>query len=203
VPIHQAAAAPTTQPAAAGALRPMGDATIVVRTSNDNPILLSETLRRTVAQTDPEFRLSGVRTQTGLIDAQTLRERLLASLAAFFAAVALLLAAIGLYGVLSYSVLQREREFGIRIAIGASVANIARLVTMRVFAMVLAGAVAGLALGMASVRYVETLLFGVKGNDPAMLMAPTLVLLTVALLAALPAVVRASRIDPAMMLRAE
>ncbi len=206
VPIHQAAVAPTTQPAApaaAGALRPMGDATIMVRTSNDDPILLSETLRRAVAQTDPEFRVSGVRTQTGLIGAQTLRERLLASLALFFASVALLLAAIGLYGVLNYSALQREREFGIRIAVGARIGSIARLVTAEVFAMVLVGAVAGLALGMASVRYVETLLFGVKGNDPAMLMVPTIVLLTAALLAALPAVLRASRIDPAMMLRAE
>jgi len=68
---------------------------------------------------------------------------------------------------------------------------------------VLVGAVAGLALGAASVRYVETLLFGVRGSDPAMLALPALVLFAAAFLAALPAVVRAARIDPAVMLRAE
>ncbi len=75
--------------------------------------------------------------------------------------------------------------------------------TAQVFVMVLVGAGTGVALGIASVRYVETLLFGVKGNDPAMLVVPTLVLLGAALLAALPAVMRAVRIDPATMLRAE
>ena len=134
---------------------------------------------------------------------RTIRERLLASLARFFAGVALLLAAIGLYGVLSYSVLQRERELGTRIALGAQAGNIARLVTARVFAMVGAGAVSGLILGMASVRYVAALLYGVKGNDPTMLVVPALVLLFAALLAALPAVIRAVRIEPAIMLRAE
>ena len=137
------------------------------------------------------------------MDAQTIRERLLASLAAFFAGVALLLAAIGLYGVLSYSVLEREKEFGIQIAVGARIGSIARLVTTQVFVMVLVGAGVGIALGMASVRFVETLLFGVKGNDPTMLLVPTIVLLVAALLAALPAVLRAVRIDPVIMLRAE
>jgi ABC-type antimicrobial peptide transport system permease subunit len=114
-----------------------------------------------------------------------------------------LLAAIGLYGVLNYSVLQREREFGIRIAVGARVGSIAWLATSRVFVMVLTGAVIGAALGMTSVRYVQTLLYEVKGSDPAMLVVPALMLLTAALLAAMPAVLRAVRIDPAIMLRAE
>lgn len=203
-PILPQAYLPMHETAAKGeGLKPIRWATLVVRTVDDDPMTMAETLRRAVSQFDPEFRVRIVHTQTGLVRAQTARERLLAMLAAFFAGVALLLAGIGLYGVLSYSVLQREREFGIRIAIGASLANIARLATMRVFAMVLAGAAAGLALGMVSVRYVATLLYGVKGNDPAMLIVPALVLLAVALLAALPAVVRAGRIDPAIMLRAE
>jgi ABC-type antimicrobial peptide transport system permease subunit len=124
-------------------------------------------------------------------------------LGAFFGGIALLLAGIGLYGVLTYSVLQREREFGIRIAIGARVGSIARLLTTEVFAMVLVGAAVGWALGMASVRYVETLLFGVNGSDPSMLVLPALVIFASALLASLPAVTRAARIDPAIMLRAE
>jgi ABC-type antimicrobial peptide transport system permease subunit len=144
-----------------------------------------------------------VQTQQELVDNQSIRERLLALLALFFATVALLLAAIGLYGVLNYSVLQREREIGIRIAVGARIGSIARLVTTQIFVTVFIGAAAGIALGMASVRYVQTLLFGVKGTDPSMLIAPALVLLAAALLAALPAVLRAARIDPSIMLRAE
>jgi ABC-type antimicrobial peptide transport system permease subunit len=144
-----------------------------------------------------------VQTQQELVDNQSIRERLLALLASFFATVALLLAAIGLYGVLSYSVLQREREIAIRIAVGASIGRIARLVTTQIFVTVFIGAAAGITLGMASVRYVQTLLFGVKGTDPSMLIAPAAVLLAAALLAALPAVVRALKIDPAIMLRGE
>jgi predicted permease len=207
VPIHQTATptsiATKTPLAAADSLQPMSGATIVVRSLGVDPILMAETLRRAVAKTDSEFRVSGVSTQTGLVDAQTIRERLLATLALFFAGVALMLAAIGLYGVLSYSVLQRERELGTRIALGAQAGNIARLVTTRVFAMVLLGAVAGLGFGMASVRYVAALLYGVKASDTSMLMVPTVVLLVAALLAALPAVMRAVRIDPAIMLRSE
>jgi putative ABC transport system permease protein len=209
VPIHQTVAVAATSAAtkipSAGTdtLRPMSGATMVVRTSGDDPILLSETLRRAMAKADPELRVSGVTTQTGLVDAQTIRERLLATLALFFAGVALMLAAIGLYGVLSYSVLQRERELGTRIALGAQAGNIARLVTTRVFAMVLLGAVVGLGFGAASVRYVAALLYGVKASDASMLVVPTAVLLTAALLAALPAVMRAVRIDPVIMLRAE
>jgi ABC-type antimicrobial peptide transport system permease subunit len=105
--------------------------------------------------------------------------------------------------VLNYSVLQREREIGIRIAVGASIGSIARLVTAQLLVTVFIGAAAGITLGMASVRYVHTLLFGVKGTDPSMLIAPALVLLVAVLLAALPAVLRAARIDPSIMLRAE
>ena len=186
-----------------GTVPPIGFQTFIVRTRSTAPPALVQMLRQEVQRLQPELHVTNVTTEMDLIRAQTVRERLLAMLAAFFAVVALLLAGIGLYGVLSYSVLQREREFGIRIAVGAPVRNIARLVTAHVFVMVLAGAVAGVALGMASVRYVSTLLYGVKGNDPAMLVVPTAVLLAAALLAALPAVMRASRIDPAIMLRAE
>ena len=108
---------------------------------------LASTLRREVPRARSEFRVSNIRTQEELVRAQTVRERLLAMLALFFAAVALLLAGIGLYGVLDYSVLQRRREIGIRMAIGAQAGDIARRVTAEVFRMVLAGAVAGLALG--------------------------------------------------------
>jgi putative ABC transport system permease protein len=196
LPLHHAATA-------AGLLQPMRDATIVVRTSNDDPMQMAEVLRRAVTQADPEFRVSTVTTQTQLIETQTIRERLLTRLAGFFGAVALLLAAIGLYGVLNYSVIQRERELGVRIALGAAAANIARLVTVRVMAMVMLGAIVGVVLGLVSVRYVEALLYGVKGTNVSMLSVPCAVLLGAALLASRPAVLRAVKIDPAVMLRAE
>ena len=135
--------------------------------------------------------------------AQTLRERLLAMLALFFAAVALLLAGIGLYGVLDYGVLQRRREIGIRMAIGAQASGIARLVTLDALSMVLIGAFAGVAFGMASVRYIESLLYQVKATDPAMLALPAFIILAVTLLAALPAAIHAVRTDPVMTLRGD
>jgi putative ABC transport system permease protein len=186
-----------------GAINPADGGTFLLRTSGINPLSLASTLRRLVAKTNPAYRVNNVQTQQELVDNQSIRERLLALLALFFATVALFLAAIGLYGVLSYSVLQREREIGIRIAVGARIGSIARLVTAQIFVSVFIGAAAGIALGMISVRYVQTLLFGVKGTAPSMLIAPTLVLLAAALLAALPAVLRAARIDPSIMLRAD
>ena len=186
-----------------GGIIPLDDGTFLLRTSGINPLSLAPTVRRLIAQTNRAYRVSNVQTQQELVDNQSIRERLLALLAVFFAAIALLLAAIGLYGVLSYSVLQREREIGIRIAVGARIGSIARLVTTQVFVTVMIGAAAGIALGMASIRYVQTLLFGVKGTDPSMLIGPALILLAAVLLATLPAVVRAARIDPTIMLRAE
>jgi len=117
--------------------------------------------------------------------------------------VALLLAGIGLYGVLGYSVLQRRREIGIRMALGGQAGDVARRVTADVFSMVLVGALAGLGLGLAAVRSIQSLFYAVKATDPAMLALPSLAILAVALLAALSPVIRAVRIDPATTLRAE
>jgi predicted permease len=188
---------------AKGAFQPAGRGTFVVRTSSPDPLALASILRQEVPRARSEFRVSNIRTQVELNQSHTVRERLLAMLALFFAIVALLLAGVGLSGVLDYSVLQRRREIGIRMAIGAQAGDIARRVTLDVFAMVVVGALAGLALGMASVRYIETLLYGVKATDPGMLLLPSLTILAVAVLAALPAVIRAVRIDPVAMLRAE
>jgi putative ABC transport system permease protein len=202
-PILPVAYVPFRQLDEKGAIDPADGGIFLLRTSGIHPLSLAPTLRRLVAQTNPAYRISNVQTQQELVDNQSLRERLLALLALFFATVALLLAAIGLYGVLSYSVLQREREIGIRIAVGARIGSIARLVTTQIFVTVAIGAATGIALGMASARYVQTLLFGVRGTAPSMFVAPAVVLLAAALLAALPAVLRAARIDPSIMLRAE
>jgi predicted permease len=188
---------------AKGDLQPVGKSTIVVRTAGANPLSLASVLRHEVPRIRSEFRVSNLHAQQELIDAQTIRERLLAMLALFFATVALLLAAIGLYGVLNYSVVQRRREIGIRLAIGAPASGIARLVTFEVFTMVLTGAIAGIAIGLGSVRYVETLFYQVKATDVGMLLLPALSLFAAALLASLPAVIEAVRIDPVNTLRSE
>jgi predicted permease len=177
--------------------------TFIVRSSSADLRALAQTLRREVTRARPEFRVSNIRTQEEINQSQTIRERLLAMLALFFAVVALLLAGIGLYGVLDYSVLQRRREIGIRRAVGAQAGDIARRVTVDVFCMVLVGAAAGLGLGLASARSIESLLYEVKATDLGVLVLPSLAILAVAVLAALPGVIRAVRIDPVQILRSE
>ena len=187
---------------ASGAPRKKARGTLLVRTSVA-PRSLASFLRQEVPRARPEFRVSWIRTQLEINQSHTVRERLLATLALFFAIVALLLAGVGLYGVLHYSVLQRRREIGIRIAVGAQAGGIARLVTADVFSMVLFGSAAGVALGMISVRLIESLFYQVKATDLQMLAIPALTILAGALLAALRPILHAVRIDPASMLRVE
>ena len=177
--------------------------TFIVRTAAVDPLAMAQMLRREVPRARSEFRVSNIETQAELVQSHTVRERLLAMLALFFAAVALLLAGVGLFGVLDYSVQQRRREIGIRMALGAQSFDVAFRVTVGVFGMVLIGAAAGLAAGLASERYLETLLYQVKATDLTMLAVPAVTIFTAALLAALPPVIRAVRIDPARMLRAD
>jgi predicted permease len=186
-----------------GGSEAISHATFLVRTASPNPLALAPMLRQEVVRERSGFRVSNIRTQAEINQSQNVRERLLAMLALFFGTVALLLAGIGMYGILAYSVVQRRREIGIRMAVGAQAGDIARRVTGDVFVMVLAGALAGVAAGMAAVRYIESLLYQVKPTDPGALTLPAMAILATALLAALPAVIRAVRIDPAEALRTE
>jgi predicted permease len=192
-----------TPPVIYGPLRPDRSATLMVRTTSADPLALASALRKEVALARPGFRVGNVVSYDELLRAQTVRERLLAMLALFFAALALLLAGLGLYGVLDYSVLQRRREIGIRMAIGARSTDIAGRVATGAFAMVLTGAAIGLALSLASARYVQTLLYEVKPTDPRMIAVPWLVLISATLLATIPAAIRAIRTDPVASLRTE
>lgn len=182
---------------------PVNFATFIVHTEAKNPLALADSLRQVISQQHNGIRVSNVTTQLDLVRDQTVRERLIATLAAFFAAVALLLAGVGLYAVLNYSVLQRRREIGIRMAIGSPRTGIVRLVTLDVFVMIALGAVSGLALGFGSARYVASLFYAVKATDAEMIALPACAILLTALLATLPAVLRALRTNPTEILRSE
>jgi predicted permease len=185
------------------ASKPVDFATFTIHTDVQNPLALADSLRQFIAQGHNGLRVSNITTQLDLVRDQTIRERLIAMLAAFFAAVALLLAGIGLYAVLNYSVLQRRREIGIRMAIGSTRAGIVRIVTLDVFLMIALGGCAGVALGFGATRYVESLFYQVKATDADMIALPACAILLTALVATLPAVLRALRTDPTEILRAE
>lgn len=178
-------------------------ATFVIHTDAQNPLALANSLRQLIAERHNGLRVSNITTQLELYRDQTVRERLIAMLAAFFAAVALLLAGIGLYAVLNYSVLQRRREIGIRMAIGSPRAAIVRLVTLDLFLMIALGGCAGIAAGLGAARYVASLFYEVKATDSEMIALPMCVFLLTAFVATLPAVLRALRTDPIEILRAE
>ena len=178
-------------------------ATFAIHTNAQNPLALANSLRQFIAQRHNRLRVSNVTTQVDLVRDQTVRERLIATLAAFFAVVSLLLAGVGLYAVLNYSVLQRRREIGIRMAIGSTRAGIVRIVTLNIFLMIALGGCAGVALGFGAARYVESLFYQVKATDADIIALPTCAILLTALVATLPAVLHALRTDPTEILRSE
>ena len=176
--------------------------TILVRTAGD-PLAFAPTLRQKVAETDRHAILHNVATAQDQIDRSLLRERLVATISSVFGVLALLLASIGLYGVLSYGIARRTREFGIRIAIGAPGSSILRMV-LREAAWVLAcGIAAGLAASWWLGRIVGNLLYGVEPGDLASMGIAVGVLAVAAALAAWIPARRASRIDPIQALRYE
>jgi predicted permease len=175
---------------------------LIVRTVPGAPAL-APVLRREVAQAHAGLKVISIEPQSALAERQVIRERLLSSLSMFFAALALLLAGIGLYGVLNYSVTQQRKNIGIRMALGARSVQIVRGIALGMLGVVSLGAVVGLIGGLAIERFVQTLLFEVKATDVDMLAAPLLLLLSVAVFAALPSAIRATRIDPSETLRGE
>jgi predicted permease len=202
-PILPVAYVPFREKSAQGGMVPESEEAFVVRTVSSNPLALASTLRQRVSGARSGFHVSNVETQLEINQAQTVRERLLATLAFFFGGVALLLAGVGLYGVLNYSVQQREREIGIRIALGAQVTHVVRQVTAGISFAVTMGVVAGLVFGLALTRYIQSLLYQVKATDIGMLALPCSIIVAVACVAAVPALLRAIHVDPSTMLRAD
>lgn len=165
---------------------------------------LASVLRNIPSEVNPEFRVVSVTTQSAVVARWMIRERLLAALSVFFAVVALVLAGIGLYGVLNYSVIQRRRrEIGIRMALGARAVHVVNSVTAQTALVLLLGLALGFTAGLTSTRYIESLLFGVQASDPEVIALPLATLAAIALIAALPPILRAVRIDPAETLRSE
>lgn len=187
----------------AGKTEKRGNGTLLIRTMTTDPTEVAGLIRSQVKATRSAFWVSNIRTQQEMVEMHTVRERLIAILALFFSFVALALAAIGLFGVLDYSVLQRRREIGIRMALGSPVRKVVRQVVGESMAMVLVGAVAGVGLGMASERFLESLLYEVKTSEALMVLLPAAILLSAAVLASIPPVLRAVRLDPVRTLRAE
>lgn len=202
-PMPPQAYVPFREVNASGQPQAENDLEIMVRTSVSDPMSMAAVLRREVPAGRSEFHVADLLTQVDINQAQTVRERLLAMLSLFFAVVALLLAGVGLYGVLNHSVVQRRREIGIRMAVGAQASNVVRIVTSRMVGAVLAGATMGLIFGLLCANRLHALLFQVRATDATMLMLPFAAIAAASVLATIPAVLRAVRIDPLMMLRAE
>ena len=175
-------------------------ATILVRTT-ETAADLPQVLRRELARLRPEIQVRDTTPFETFVTQQMIRERLLAALSTFFAALALLLAVIGMYGVLNYAVTRERREIGLRMVLGARPTHVVTLVTTPLLLAVGCGAAIGSGAGVAFGRAVQTLLFQTGPSDPAALGTPIAALIAAALLAVLPPALRAARIDPAQTIR--
>jgi predicted permease len=176
--------------------------TILVRTASDSPDLPA-LLKRELPRLHPDLVVEDSIQFQGIVTQQMVRERLLAVLSAFFAGLALILAALGLYGVLNYNVSRERRQIGLRLALGARPSHVVAFLGMSLLAVVCVGAMIGVAGGLAFSRTVSTVLFQVEPSSPMVLLPPLIALGTVAVLAGLAPALRAIRIDPAESLKTE
>ncbi|PYU78341.1 MAG: hypothetical protein DMG50_27895 [Acidobacteria bacterium] len=179
----------------------MGWPELLVQTSLP-PAAIADALRRTVESQGREYVFS-IKTVRQNIDRSILQERVTAMLSAFFGALALLLAAIGLYGLMAYAVTQRTREIGIRMALGAKRSSVLRIVLREVIVLVGTGVGIGLPCAFAATRLIDHMLYGVSPNDPVTVACVVGALLAVGVLAAYLPARRAMRIDPMVALRCE
>jgi len=179
-----------------------GQMTLFVRTASD-PAALVSTIRGLVREMDPAMPLPVIDTVAERVDAATRQEALVALLSIVFGGLALALAVVGLYGLMSYTVSRRQEEFGLRVALGASPAGLKRLVIRDSLVLVAMGLVIGVAAAAASVDRISGMLFALEPLDPmAFLVAPAILLAGAAIAAYIPAR-RVTRLDPAAALRSE
>jgi len=179
-----------------------GNTSFAVRTRM-NPAAITPMIRGVVSQMDSNLPIFDVHTQTQLIDQLLFQERMIARLSGFFGVLALVLACIGLYGLLSYEVARRTREIGIRMALGAQQKDVLRLVVGQGILLAVVGAAVGIGVAAGVTRYLESMLYNVHANDPATMIAVAVLLTLVALAACYIPARRATRVDPMVALRYE
>jgi putative ABC transport system permease protein len=179
-----------------------GAHSLVLRTTGD-PKGSIASLRREVRALDPDVPLADVLTMDEMLASGVSRQRMSSGLLAGFASLALLLAAIGIYGVIAYSTAQRAREFGVRIALGARRADVLRAVLGDAVRLVVTGIVIGLGASLALTRVLESQLYEVSATDPSVLVGISLLLGATAIAASYLPARRATRVDPVVALRAE
>jgi len=182
---------------------PFNIMSLVIRTSVSDPSALTASLRKELAALDRTIPLSSVRVFDEYVSRSLARPRFNALLLSIFAGTALVLTAIGIYGVLAYSVAQRTSEIGIRIALGAGKSSIFRLIVGQAMTLVGISLVVGLAGAFAATRLLNSLLFGVGASDPITFIAIVVLVSVVAFIAAWVPARRATLVDPIIALRAE
>ncbi|MGH9916092.1 MAG: FtsX-like permease family protein, partial [Pyrinomonadaceae bacterium] len=160
-------------------------------------------IRHTIQSIDKSIPLIDIRTQTEQINNTVRQERLFAGLTVSFGILALLLACIGIYGVMTYTVARRTNEIGIRFALGAQTRTILGMILNEAFRMKLVGVVVGLGVGFVFTRFLRTMLFGLRPDDPIAMISAALLLMVVSLIAAFVPALRASRLEPMEALRHE
>jgi putative ABC transport system permease protein len=175
---------------------------LVVKTDVD-PASMAATVRKTVLEIDKDQPVSNIRTMEQILAESIARQRFSMLLLGVFAGVALLLAAVGIYGVMSYSVAQRTHEIGIRMALGAQTSAVLKLAVGYGLKLVIAGVAIGLLAAFALTRLMSTLLFGVTPTDPATFALISLLLISVAAIASYIPARRATKVDPLIALRYE
>jgi predicted permease len=176
--------------------------TLVVRGAAD-PARLGEAIRREVLATDARIPVYGIRTMEQAVDKAVAERRFAMRLLGLFAGVALLLSALGIYGVMAYAVTQRTQEIGIRVALGARRVDVHRLIIGQGLAMSIAGIIAGLAIAVPLTRAMSSLLFGVTATDPATFATVAMLLAAVAVFACYLPARRAAAVQPMQALRHE
>jgi len=181
---------------------PFWGANMVVKSTLSPPSVASA-IRQEVQKIDKDLPVTDVATMPELIDASVAQARFRTMLLGLFAAMAMVLAALGIFGVISYSVSCRTNEIGIRVALGASRSSILRMILRETLALALAGMALGVPCALAASRLVGHMLFGVSASDPATLAAVTFALAAVATLAGYVPAYRAMRVDPMVALRYE
>ena len=179
-----------------------GVANYYVRTASE-PAAIGPAIRAAVREIDPMLPVIDLRTQEQQIERRNSQERLFAQLSGFFGVTALVLACVGLYGLMSYLVHQRTGEMGLRLALGALPGQVLRMVLRESFTLVAVGLVLGLAVAYSVRRFVESMLFGLTAADPLTYAVIAGVLVAITLLASLRPAQRAARVDPMIALRAE